>query len=147
DNYDRRRFKKIYGMSQGLRNLEVAEKPFPTFEPLLGDIWSSLYKMKPILKEKEQLQDVLKTNHSLLIQMFKDERFEHYRNYTKLDELASAIGTVKFGEKTKDWLEEQREENEALDRSEERRVGNECGWRWGQGSGRVREIECVGRCL
>src|SRR5699024_7262136 len=103
DNYDRRRFKKIYGMSQGLQNLEDAEKPFPSLEPLLGDIWSSLYKMKPTLKDKEQLQDVLKTNHSLLNQMFQDESFEHYRNYTKLDELAAAIGTVKFGEKTKEW--------------------------------------------
>src|SRR5699024_1797008 len=114
DNYERRRFNKIYNMSGAMRDLNVFDKPFPTFEPLLGDIWSSLYKMSPEMKDDTQIDDELKTNHSLIDSMLKDEDFNKYHEYTKLDELSSAIGTVKFGEKTKDWLEEKRQENDDL---------------------------------
>ena len=115
DNFDRRRFYKIYNMSNALQDLNDFEKPFPTFEPLLGDIWGALYKMSPQLKDGKEIIDELKTNHSLMENIFTDLDFEKYREYTKLDELSSAIGTVKFGEKTKEWLEEQRKENEELD--------------------------------
>src|SRR5699024_588011 len=114
DNFDRRRFYKIYNMSNALQDLNDFEKPFPTFEPLLGDIWGALYKMSPQLKDGKEIIDELKTNHSLMENIFTDLDFEKYREYTKLDELSSAIGTVKFGEKTKEWLEEKRQENDDL---------------------------------
>ena len=41
-----------------------------------------------------------------------DEYFVDYRNFTRLDDLSSAIGTVKFGEKTNQWLADQKEEDE-----------------------------------
>lgn len=114
DRFDRRRFKKIYGMSKKLQEINDFEKPFPTFESLLGDIWGSLYKMKPILKQKEKIEDELKTNFALMETVLNDDDFLNNREYTKLDELSSAIGTVKFGEKTKEWLEEQQKKNEKL---------------------------------
>ena len=43
-----------------------------------------------------------------------DEYFENYRSFTRLDDLSSAIGTVKFGEKTNQWLADQKEEDEDL---------------------------------
>ena len=48
DAFDKRRFKEVYKMSQGLQKLSV-DGELPTFEALLGDIWASLYKMKPEL--------------------------------------------------------------------------------------------------
>lgn len=114
DSFDRRRFHKIYNMSGRLQELNDFEKPFPTFEPLLSDLWGSLYKMSPELKDEQEIQDEFKVNHSLMNNVLNDEDFNRYREYTKLDELASAIGTVKFGEKTKEWLEQQRQENEKL---------------------------------
>ena len=42
----------------------------------------------------------------------KDEYFVNYRNFTRLDDLSSAIGTVKFGEKTNQWLADQKKEDE-----------------------------------
>ncbi|ARK21059.1 hypothetical protein SporoP32a_05605 [Sporosarcina ureae] len=44
----------------------------------------------------------------------KDDSFENYRNFTRLDDLSSAIGTVKFGEKTNEWLIEQKERDKGL---------------------------------
>jgi len=46
--------------------------------------------------------------------IMNDDSFENYRNFTRLDDLSSAIGTVKFGEKTNEWLIEQRERDEDL---------------------------------
>ncbi|PID03710.1 hypothetical protein CSV67_03440 [Sporosarcina sp. P2] len=112
DTFDKRRFKEIYNMSQGLQKLSV-DGELPMFEPLLGDIWASLYKMKPELSE-EEIPDDLQINKSFMEKIMNDDSFENYRNFTRLDDLSSAIGTVKFGEKTNEWLIEQKEQDEDL---------------------------------
>ena len=112
DTFDKRRFKEIYKMSQGLQKLSL-DGELPTFEPLLGDIWASLYKMKPELSEGK-IPDDLQVNKSFMEKIMNDESYENYRNFTRLDDLSSAIGTVKFGEKTNEWLMEQKERDEDL---------------------------------
>ncbi|EGQ20097.1 hypothetical protein HMPREF9372_3640 [Sporosarcina newyorkensis 2681] len=112
DTFDKRRFKEIYNMSQGLQKLSV-DGELPMFEPLLGDIWASLYKMKPELSE-EEIPDDLQINKSFMGKIMNDDSFENYRRFTRLDDLSSAIGTVKFGEKTNEWLIEQKERDEGL---------------------------------
>jgi len=112
DTFDKRRFKEIYNMSQGLQKLSL-DGELPTFEPLLGDIWASLYKMKPELIE-EGIPDDLQVNKSFMEKIMNDDSFENYRNITRLDDLSSAIGTVKFGEKTNEWLIEQKQRDEGL---------------------------------
>ncbi|TMN20818.1 vWA domain-containing protein [Lentibacillus cibarius] len=115
DQFDKRRFAKLYQQSQGLQNLNQ-EKVFPTYEALLGDIWAGLYKTLPQLKPIEDVSKTYQTNHAFMERILRDEKFESYRAYTKLDDLASAIGTVQFGKQTRDWLEKQREQDEALDK-------------------------------
>ena len=44
--------------------------------------------------------------------IMKDEYFVNYRNFTRLDDLSSAIATMKFGERTNQWLADQKEEDE-----------------------------------
>ncbi|MFC3041564.1 VWA domain-containing protein [Virgibacillus xinjiangensis] len=116
DKFDRRRFQKLYDMSQGLQDLNEFDALFPTYNALLNDIWGSLYKMKPELKEREAVTNSFQTNHAFMQRIMEDESFEHYRETTRLDDLSSAIGTVQFGKKTKEWMEQQREDNEALDK-------------------------------
>ena len=60
DAFDKRRFNEIYSMSQSLQKLKV-EGELPIFEPLLADIWASLYKMKPELTEGD-IPDDLQVN-------------------------------------------------------------------------------------
>ncbi|WP_255367992.1 VWA domain-containing protein [Psychrobacillus sp. OK032] len=81
------------------------------FEPLLADIWASLYKMKPEITKRD-VDNVLMVNKSLMERIMKDEYFVAYRNFTRLDDLSSAIATVKFGEWTNQWLTDQNEEDE-----------------------------------
>ncbi|MCZ2259755.1 VWA domain-containing protein [Sporosarcina sp. G11-34] len=99
-------------MSHGLQKLS-GDGELATFESLLADIWASLYKMKPELT-KEEIPKDLKVNESLMEKIMSDDSFENYRKFTRLDELSSAIGTVKFGEKTKEWLTEQKEQDKDL---------------------------------
>ena len=112
DAFDKRRFIEIYSMSQSLQKLKV-EGELPTFEPLLADIWASLYKMKPELSE-DDIPDDLQVNKSFMEKIMNDDSFESYRKFTRLDDLSSAIGTVKFGEKTNEWLIDQKKKDEDL---------------------------------
>ncbi|MFD1929527.1 VWA domain-containing protein [Sporosarcina siberiensis] len=105
DAFDKRRFKEIFEMSSALQRIR-GEGVLPMFEHLLADIWASLYKMKPEITVDEVDSD-LKVNKLVLERIMTDESYTHFRNFTKLDDLASAIGTVKLGEKTNQWLAEQ----------------------------------------
>jgi uncharacterized protein with von Willebrand factor type A (vWA) domain len=112
DAFDKRRFKEIFEMSKGLQRIRN-DGALPMFEPLLADIWASLYKMKPEITTVD-VDCFLKVNKSLMERIMADEYFEDYRSFTRLDDLSSAIGTVKFGEKTIQWLADQKEQDEDL---------------------------------
>lgn len=112
DAFDKRRFREIFDMSSGLQKLR-GEGALPMFDSLLADIWASLYKMKPEIIERD-VDSVLKINKSLMERVMKDENFVNYRSITRLDDLSSAIGTLKFGEKVNQWLIDQKKEDEEL---------------------------------
>ncbi|GGA56065.1 VWA domain-containing protein [Kroppenstedtia guangzhouensis] len=113
DSFDKRRFTEIFNMSKQLQGLNEAGEPrLPTFPDLLGDIWASLYKMKPEIKE--EIPETLTANKRLMENIMADESFQNFREFTRLDDLSSALGTAKFGEKTNDWLAEQERKNEEL---------------------------------
>lgn len=112
DSFDKRRFREIFEMSSGLQKLR-SEAELPMFDSLLADIWASLYKMKPEIIG-DDVDGVLKINKSLMERIMADEYFENYRSLTRLDDLASAIGTLKFGEKTKQWITDLKKEDEDM---------------------------------
>ena len=109
DAYDKRRFSEIFEMSSALQRVRAASD-LPLFESLLGDIWASFYKMKP--KISVHVDSVLKVNKTLMERIMANEHYQNYRSFTRLDDLSSAIGTVKFGEKMNHWLTELQKENE-----------------------------------
>ncbi len=113
DSFDKRRFQSIYDMSKGMQQLNK-KSDMPGFEPLLGDIWAGLYKMRPELKE--EVPEKLQQNRTIMEQIMNDENFEDHRVHTKLDDLTAAVGTVKFGEETYEWIEEQKRQNEEMQR-------------------------------
>ena len=112
DTFDRRRFKEIFEMSQGLQKLRD-EAVLTTFEPLLSDIWASLYKMKPVITAKD-VDGFLVVNKLLMGAIMADDYFASYRNFTRLNDIASAISAIMFGEKINQWLTQQLEKDEDL---------------------------------
>lgn len=113
DSFDKRRFGQIYDMSQVLQEIERNEEN-PLFKELLGDIWASLYKVNPELKDPEEMEDHLQINRQLMDRAMNEETYERFRQSTKLDDLQSAIATISFGKKTSVWLEEQKRKNEEI---------------------------------
>lgn len=115
DSFDRRRFKQILGMSQNLLDMsEKGKEIFPFFQPLMADMWASLYKMKPQLIEEEEVKSELQINHSFMKKIMNDESFRNFRETTKLDDLMSAIGTIRYSEKVHEWIEVEKQKNEEL---------------------------------
>ena len=104
DAFDKRRFKELFEMSEGLQKVRE-EGQLPTTEALLGDIWAALYKMKPHILT-EGIDPALKPKLTIMEKLMADEHFEEYRGFTRLDDLASTVCTVKFGEKINIWLAE-----------------------------------------
>ncbi|WP_233201363.1 VWA domain-containing protein [Sporosarcina sp. P13] len=112
DAFDKRRFKELFAMSEGLQKVRE-EGELPTTESLLGDIWAALYKMKPQLL-KEVVDSSLKPNRTIIEKLLTDQHFEEYRRYTRLDDLAATVCAVKFGEKINSWLAEVKVEDKEL---------------------------------
>ena len=118
DKYDRRRFGQILDMSDRLQELEQKGKLiFPTFSPLMSDMWASLYKMKPSLLEEGEFDKEFQANHSIMDRVMKEEGFIQARSTTRLDDLSSALGAVRYSEKVYEWIEEQRKDNEELQKA------------------------------
>lgn len=112
DSFDKRRFKQIYDMSKSLQQMEQYEE-IPLFKELLGDIWASLYKMNPKIKEEITNTELL-PNKAIIEKVLNNELYQEYHEMTQLDDLLSAVGTVTFGKKTAEWLEEMKYNNQQL---------------------------------
>ncbi len=110
DLFDQRRYDEILQMSKKMQEIDkLGRQILPSFSPLMGDIWASLFKSSP--EVLEETSDELMVNKHIMKRVMKDEQFETYRETTKLDDLASAIGTLTFSEKTYQWLEQQERKN------------------------------------
>lgn len=118
DAFDIRRYQEIKDMSSKLQQLEDEGKELiPSFPSLMGDIWASLYKMKP--KVLDDVKDGLQTNKTIMEHIMADESFQQFQETTRLDDLTSAIGSVKFSEKTQEWLVLQEKQNQQMQQAME----------------------------
>lgn len=113
DAFDRRRFKELLDMSVKLKEVESkGREQLPSFSPLMSDIWASFFKMKPELLN--QIPPDQEMNRQLMEQIMKEEGFESFRDFTRLDDLSSALGTMKYSETVLEWIGKQAEKNDDL---------------------------------
>jgi uncharacterized protein with von Willebrand factor type A (vWA) domain len=63
----------------------------PHWEPLVEDIFASLYKVSPKIREIKQIPKSLSVNKTILDQLFDLKEWKQIRTKTVLDEFASAI--------------------------------------------------------
>ena len=138
DTYDRLQFEQMVNAASKLEEtVEKLAKDNLSNIPLMGDIWSSLYKMKPVLKkdlktlakdthrtddilDQLMIQEGLETpepsktiNEALVSRMLQDENYLKMHNTTRLDEFASSLGSMRLSEVIYEWNEEQRKNDEA----------------------------------
>lgn len=115
DAFDRRRFEEIYNMSSKLRQLGKESIPGIPLYPLMGDVWASLYKMKPEIKE--EVDPEVEVNKSIMERIMNDESFHDIRKTTRLDDISSAIGTVKYTEKVYEWFDQEKQRNQKIQKA------------------------------
>lgn len=117
DAFDKRKFNTIFQASKKLQELEndvksKVENDHFDSHTLLTDVWGGLFKMKPQIKEETLLE--LTLNKKMMEFMLDNESFQKYREYTRLDDIASVLGTHSFSSKAIEWLKEQQEKNREL---------------------------------
>lgn len=117
DSFDRERFAQLSELSPKLDDLvKKQSKESQDFPSFMGDVWASLYKMKPSLKNYDNGQKPKRhINHQLIERIFSDEQFDHMRKATKLDDFSAAIGSMRLSEKVIEWMNDQRAQNEELE--------------------------------
>jgi uncharacterized protein with von Willebrand factor type A (vWA) domain len=104
DSFDRRRYQEIRKMSQKLGEIErMGSSLLPSFSSLMGDIWAGLYKMDPRLKD--EVERGLEANRVIMERILNEDSFQSKRELTRLDDLMSAIGTIKFSKAVYKWLQ------------------------------------------
>jgi len=114
DSFDKRRFAQIFDMSERLQLIEDlgTTESVPMFKELLGDMWASLFRLQP--KLKEEVPEYLQLNYFIMDKIMNEKSFQDLREKSKLDDMLSAIGTVRLGQETYEWLEGQKRINEEL---------------------------------
>lgn len=107
DGFDRRTYTDLHNQSDKLQSLEEeGSKSLPTFPHLMADTWASLYKNQPRLLPSEEIKKELHPNRTIMEKVFQSPEFTSFREYTKLDELASALGTVQMGNQLQKFVDE-----------------------------------------
>lgn len=117
DSYDRERFAQLTDISPKLgEKVEEQYKKNQSYPALMGDMWSSLYKVKPQIKDEEEAMSNL-INKELIQRVLDDEVYQQFHKTTKLDDFTSAIGTLRLNQHVNDWMEQQQAENGAFQES------------------------------
>ena len=97
DRYDRRVWGDLTAASEPLQELEgEARQKLDTSGELLQDSWASLYKVQPQLRA--DLPPALSLNREIMAQMMDTPEWKDLREVTKLDEYASALGTLSLSD-------------------------------------------------
>lgn len=126
DAFDRRRFQEIFDMSEHLQRLEH-EMDYPLFRALLGDVWACLYKMKPKIIECE-IDSRLQMNLRFVQYIMAQDQFASFRRVTRLNDFASAIGVMKYGEMMKRWIAELKVRDDEFGRMLVQKDYSNCEW-------------------
>lgn len=114
DAFDLRKYNELLSMSKGLQDVRDKGKKIPYFDQLLGDIWSSFFKNKPKLLNKEEINPLFSNNYRLMERIINNQTYKKAHEYTKMNELLSVMTSIQFSEKVFEWIEEKIKENEEL---------------------------------
>lgn len=120
DTFDRDRFVRMVNKSPNLGDLiQNHSEGNPDFPALMGDVWASLYKTKPALKSFEEEESSSEEwtspiNYPLIKRLMSEDAFHDMKTVTTLDEITSAIGSMRVSDMIEEWLYQQMEENQEL---------------------------------
>jgi len=124
DSFDKATFEKMKQSAEALAEVQVnGMKELTTFGPLLQDTFSSLYKYNPKVRPEGELKSSHRFNHSMVGKSMQTDQYTKLRQFTKLDDVNSALATVtianKMTELIKTELKKEAEEANQLAKQEQ----------------------------
>jgi len=124
DSFDKATFEEMKQSAEALAEVQVnGMKELSTFGPLLQDTFSSLYKYNPKVRPEGELKSSHRFNHSMVDKSMQTDQYTKLRQYTKLDDVNSALATVtianKMTELIKTELKKEAEEANQLAKQEQ----------------------------
>ncbi len=106
DEYDRLAFQNVKEHSEKIKKTEQeAKKELPSFSYLMQDIYSCLYKIRPMFNKKIPTPAIF--HKTLIEQMLKTSEYKKLHELTKLDEFSSAVATATMSQAILKSLSEQ----------------------------------------
>lgn len=114
DKFDRSTYRTMEGQSTKLKDVKAEGKEhLATFDPLMEDIFSGLYKYDPKIQPQETIKSSHQFNRDLMERAMDTEQYDELRLHTKMDDVNSALATVtiaeSLAEQVKGELKEQAE--------------------------------------
>lgn len=95
DRMDRRFFRELLRESENLRRAASrAAESWPEGLPLLQDLFSSVFKPCPVLKEEAEVRPSVLLNHAVMSRLIGFPEWERLRRSTVLDRSAAALAAA-----------------------------------------------------
>ena len=105
DSMDKKTFCDLKTKSKNLGDIETKGKEsLKTFPPLMQDIWSSLYKYSPEIRNQNEMAQSHMLNSSLIERITQTQQYNELRLHTRLNDLHSAMATVTLASTLSDKL-------------------------------------------
>jgi uncharacterized protein with von Willebrand factor type A (vWA) domain len=108
DSFDRNMYKELREASKTLQETEKeGSHSYAAFPHLLGDTWAGLFKNLPEINPI--CPKGVEANQTIMEHVFQNPEFQALREYTKLDELASALGAYNLSDELSNIIRENKE--------------------------------------
>ena len=118
DSFDRSMYQELRDSSKTLQKTEEeGSKNYTAFPHLLGDTWAGLFKNLPEINPI--CPKGVKANQALMEHVLQNPEFQAMREYTKLDELASALGASQLSSELDKIISQNKEVQEAQKQAQE----------------------------
>ena len=110
DRFDRRHFKKMRDEAPELLDLSIRRfVDEPSWHDLIQDEYLAFYKARPEMRKVSDMRPTHEINWHVWDKARQTRDYEEMRTYTELDEWASVMAAVAFGDKLADMFDELKE--------------------------------------
>lgn len=108
DSMDKYMYSELRSESTNIQNVEkTGTQILKTFPPLVQDIWSSVFKFSPELRNPEEILPSHILNHELINKETQLPLYKELRVHTRLNDINSALATVTIASKLAEELKQE----------------------------------------
>jgi len=122
DKFDSMIFKDITKQAENLKKIPERYDDIPTIDPLPQDVFNLFFKYQTKFVEDEKIDPAYLINKTALQKAIDSEDFTKLKSITALDEVSSAVATVKFIQNIIPLLREQKSNMKQLQQDQQNKL-------------------------